>query len=123
VLSFEGFYHGWLVSDQLLTAFGYWPESWDREIGQSIAFCFVGMLFNNVVGLPISIYSTFVLEEKHGFNKQTVGFFVKDFIKKIVVTFILLSPFVGLIVKIVQVMLDKEYSLDWIIFNLANIEI
>ena len=29
-------------------------------------------------GLPFSIYSTFVIEEKHGFNKQTGGFYVKD---------------------------------------------
>jgi STE24 endopeptidase len=43
------------------------------------------------------------LEERHGFNKQTVGFFIKDFIKKILVTFAIMTPFVGFIVKIVQV--------------------
>ena len=33
---------------------------------------------STVIFMPFSVYSTFVLEEKHGFNKQTAGFFVKD---------------------------------------------
>ena len=52
--------------------------------------------------LPFSIYNTFVLEEKHGFNQQTLGFFVKDKLKKLIVTEIVLVPFVGAITKIVQ---------------------
>jgi len=43
------------------------------------------LLIVNVIGifkdLPFSIYSTFVLEEKHGFNKQTASFFIKDQLK------------------------------------------
>lgn len=87
----------------MLKAFHYWPATWDQEIGQSICFSIIAMGFNNVIGLPLSIYSTFVLEEKHGFNKQTVAFFVKDYIKKILVSIALMSPITGLIVKIVQV--------------------
>ena len=87
----------------MLNNFGYWPETWDKEIGRSIAFFILAMVFNNIVGLPLSIYSTFVVEERHGFNKQTVGFFAKDFVKKFLVTITLMSPFIGLIVKIVQV--------------------
>ena len=38
-----------------------------------------------MTGLPFTLYSTFVIEEKHGFNKQTLPFFLKDQIKKFVV--------------------------------------
>lgn len=31
-----------------------------------------------VIGLPFSLYSTFVVEERHGFNKQTLGLFFAD---------------------------------------------
>lgn len=31
-----------------------------------------------VIGLPFSLYSTFVVEAKHGFNKQTLGLFFAD---------------------------------------------
>jgi len=87
----------------MLDAFQYWPASWDREIGQSIAFSILGMVFNNIVGLPLSIYNTFVIEERHGFNKQTFRFFVKDFIKKNLVSLVIMTPIIGLVVKIVQV--------------------
>ena len=31
-----------------------------------------------VLALPFSLYTTFVVEQRHGFNKQTIGLFVKD---------------------------------------------
>jgi STE24 endopeptidase len=37
-------------------------------------FVFLLNVFNTVTNFPFSIYSTFVLEEKHGFNKQVSGF-------------------------------------------------
>jgi len=33
-------------------------------------------IFNTLVSLPFSIYRTFVLEEKHGFNKEVNKIFV-----------------------------------------------
>ena len=38
---------------------------------------------NMVTGLPWSLYSTFVIEERHGFNKQTLGLFISDMIKSV----------------------------------------
>ncbi len=56
------------------------------ELARSCWFVFIFNVFNTLVGLPFSIYSTFVIEERHGFNKQTCGFYVKDQIKKFLVT-------------------------------------
>lgn len=112
LLHYEGLYKGWVLTGPMLTGFGYWPSTWDVEIGRSIAFSILAMGFNNIVGLPLSLYSTFVLEEKHGFNKQTFGFFVKDFIKKIIVSIIITSPIVGLLVKIVQA--GGQYFFVWL---------
>ncbi len=36
-----------------------------------------------VMGVPWSLYSTFVIEERHGFNKQTLGLFFSDMIKSV----------------------------------------
>ena len=44
----------------------------------SMVFVFYYNIFSLVIGIPFSVYSTFVLEERHGFNKQTVPFYVKD---------------------------------------------
>ena len=36
------------------------------------------LIVEQVISIPISIYSTFVIEEKHGFNKTTTKTFVTD---------------------------------------------
>ena len=73
----------------------------EAEIYRSMAFVFVFNVFNTIVGLPFSVYYTFVLEQKHGFNNQTVGFYVKDKIKKFVVGQAIMLPLVAVVVKIV----------------------
>lgn len=40
------------------------------QILQSITFILIFMLYSTITSLPWSLYETFVLEEKHGFNKQ-----------------------------------------------------
>ncbi len=44
---------------------------------------FTGILvfFKSILNLPFSIYATFVIEEKFGFNKTTAATFIKDIIK------------------------------------------
>lgn len=44
----------------------------------SIVFLAVNSLVDTVIDLPWDMYDTFVIEEKHGFNKQTLGFYAKD---------------------------------------------
>ena len=40
------------------------------QILQSLLFLVGGMVFSTITSMPFTVYSTFVLEEKHGFNKQ-----------------------------------------------------
>ena len=39
------------------------------------------LIVEQVISIPISIYSTFVIEERHGFNKTTTKTFVTDIFK------------------------------------------
>ena len=71
------------VSGKLLVDFGYQPSD---EIYRSIVFTFLSNVFSTIIGLPCSIYSTFVLAEKHGFNQQTAVFYIKDQIKKFLIS-------------------------------------
>lgn len=74
------------------------------------------LLIVNVIGifkdLPFSVYSTFVLEEKHGFNKQTASFFIKDQLKAFAVGQAISIPIVACIVWIVQI--GGEYFFIWL---------
>ena len=44
---------------------------------------FFGVLFiiNDILNMPFSIYGTFVIEEKYGFNKTTINTFISDKLK------------------------------------------
>lgn len=62
----------------------------DHSIWQSLLFFGIIGLASTLISLPLSIYDTFVIEEKFGFNKTTAGVFVLDLIKSL-----LLGAFIG----------------------------
>jgi len=88
-----GFYAwSWGASGRLLSCFGYGPE---YEILQAIGFVFILFFVSSIPSLPLSVYSTFVLEERHGFNKTTPSLFVIDLVKGWGLAFVLGSPFLA----------------------------
>jgi len=82
----------WSTAGTLITNFGYGPE---YEILQSVAFVAVLVTVSFIPSLPVSIYQTFVLEEKHGFNKTTPALFVADLLKTALLSAVLGSPFLA----------------------------
>lgn len=72
------------------------------EIPVSIGCMLVMNVFNYFVNLPFSLYSTFVVEQKHGFNKMTLGFYIKDQIKKFIVTQVIMMPILAGLIIIVH---------------------
>ncbi|XP_006631345.1 CAAX prenyl protease 1 homolog [Lepisosteus oculatus] len=105
----------WKVSGGLIERAGLGPE---HEISQSLMFLLLATLFSAFTGLPWSIYSTFVIEEKHGFNQQTLGFFLKDAVKKFVVTQCILLPVTSLLLYIIKIGGDYFFIYAWL-FTLA----
>lgn len=52
-----------------------------NEILLALAFFGVIMIVSDILGIPFQWYSTFVIEEKYGFNKTTVKTFILDKLK------------------------------------------
>jgi len=65
-------------------------------------FFFAFNLLTTVLSLPLSYYNTFVLEEKFGFNKQTVKLWVTDMLKGQALGIALGGPIMAAILKIIQ---------------------
>uniref|UniRef100_A0A8C3IR50 CAAX prenyl protease n=1 Tax=Chrysemys picta bellii TaxID=8478 RepID=A0A8C3IR50_CHRPI len=101
----------WNVSGQISGRAGFEPE---YEIAQSLVFLLLATLFSAVTGLPWSLYNTFVIEEKHGFNQQTLGFFFKDAIKKFIVTQCILLPVTSLLLYIIKIGGDYFFIYAWL---------
>lgn len=83
-----------------------------NEIIVSCIFICVISVVGIVKDMPFKVYSTFVVEEKHGFNKQTVGFFVKDQIKFFILNIALSVPISSMVIYIVQI--GGTYFFVWI---------
>ncbi|KAG8735911.1 hypothetical protein FRC10_010011 [Ceratobasidium sp. 414] len=98
MIVFGAFPWAWSTAGDVLTKFGYGPE---YEITQSIVFGTILFLLTSIPNIPVSLYSTFVLEEKHGFNKTTPGLFVADTLKGWAVGFAIGAPFMAGFLKIV----------------------
>ncbi|KAK9503235.1 hypothetical protein O3M35_011851 [Rhynocoris fuscipes] len=103
-------YHVWVMSKNILAM----ANIHDGEIKISAIFIVVMFTFNVFISLPLSIYETFVLEEKHGFNKQTVAFFIKDRIKSFIVSICLMVPLVCVLIYIVKAGGDYFFVYMWL---------
>lgn len=66
-------------------------------IGTGLLFGGILLILSQLMNIPSSIYSTFVLEEKYGFNKTTPKTFILDIIKSLAVAVIIGAPIFALI--------------------------
>ncbi|KAG8185666.1 hypothetical protein JTE90_008936 [Oedothorax gibbosus] len=111
VLVFGGIPFLWFQSGKITNRFGYGKE---HEISQAVVFALVGSIISTLLGLPWSLYATFVIEERHGFNKQTLGFYFKDKLKKFIVTQAIALPILACVIYIVKIGGDYFFVYLWV---------
>ena len=65
-----------------------------------ISLIFFGIigLVSDVINIPFSIYDTFVIEKKYGFNTMTIRTFITDHVKSWFIAILIGAPVLGLIV-------------------------
>lgn len=121
------------VQGVALVVLGYLPYAWDiatsiagrfgvmssdysvlfQEIVITWLFIVLLTVFDTVVTLPFSLYGTFVVEEKHGFNKSTLALFIQDKAMALGLTFVLGLPVLSLIVWIIRIGGPHFYYYVW----------
>ncbi|MDO8706274.1 MAG: M48 family metallopeptidase [Sulfuricaulis sp.] len=74
----------WL--DQLCRGLGW------GELSTGTVFIVGGFVFMGLLGLPMSVYQTFVIENRFGFNKTSPRLFLADMIKKVLLLGLLGAP-------------------------------
>jgi STE24 endopeptidase len=77
---------GFNYLDHMVRSF-YWNKIW-------IGLFYIGILIvlKSIFSLPFSIYHTFVIEERFGFNRTTVKTFILDIIKMFLLSIIIGAP-------------------------------
>jgi len=86
-----------------------------NELLVTVVFSGVLILGVMIANLPVSYYSTFVIEEKFGFNKTTKKLFVADSIKQMLLSIELGLPVIYLIAWIYQSLESKFWLVGWLL--------
>ena len=78
---------------------------------------FFGILFfiNDFINIPFSLYSTFIIEEKFGFNKTTYKTYILDKLKAYGLTIILGSAIISPILYFFETYSDSGWIIAWIL--------
>lgn len=90
------------------------------EIGTALIFFSLFALINLVIGLPQSIYTTFVIEEKFGFNRTTPKTFIVDMLKGLLVGAIIGLPLLALIIWIMT-SFTSWWALAWAVLTVFQL--
>ena len=77
-------------------------DRFNNELLITVTFIGVLIIVSMIGSLPVSYYSTFVIEEKFGFNKTTKKLFVADAVKGLLISLVVGLPLLYLIALIYQ---------------------
>jgi STE24 endopeptidase len=91
-------------------AFEYWPTVVSSPLIAGVAATATIFLIMTLVELPTSLYQTFVIEEKFGFNKSTIKQFIKDQLLQLALGAAIGLPILALILWV----MDNVGSLWWL---------
>jgi STE24 endopeptidase len=109
VLLFFWFSGGFNWLDQMVRSWN-WPFVWT-----GLAYAGILLAARSILQLPFSIYGTFVIEERFGFNKTTVKTFILDLIKGLALSVILGVPVFAAVLSFFKYAGPSAWFYCWIV--------
>lgn len=103
-----------------------WVDNFARSITDNpilVAIIFFGiiMIGNSILNVPLSYYSTFVIEEKFGFNKTTKKLFFLDLIKSWFLTAIIGGTLLALVIWFYNWAGTNFWIYAWVAISIISI--
>ncbi|UFS72779.1 M48 family metallopeptidase [Geomonas sp. RF6] len=101
----------------LLPLYDRWIASLSPSfVVQGILFMLVLTLAQTVLEIPFSLYGTFQIERRYGFNTMTPRLWIADFIKSLLISALLLAIMVGGALLLVQHWPNLWWLVVWLFF-------
>jgi STE24 endopeptidase len=112
LLTFLAIYFGWFGA----------LDGWLRNFSPFepvTTLMFFGVLFvlSDLIGIPFSLYRTFVIEEKYGFNKMTVKTFIIDKIKGYLLTLIIGGVLLSVLIYLIMIWGSGFWVYFWVVIS------
>ncbi|MFC1910587.1 M48 family metallopeptidase [Chloroflexota bacterium] len=103
----------WL--DQLIRAWGFIP------LVNGLIYIGILLLVNSLLELPSSIYHTFVIEERFGFNRTTVSTFIVDHVKGMGLMVVIGAPLLAGVLAQFQYAGSFAWIYCWVLITLFSV--
>ena len=110
----------------ILSGFYNTIDLYARSFGLNEIFtglCFFGLLtiVSDILALPFSLYRTFVIEERYGFNKTTKATFFVDKLKQYLLMIVIGGPVLGAILYFFESAGDLGWLYVWLFITSFSI--
>lgn len=125
---------GWLVSGTdlfLLLLFWFaggfnWLDQWARSFDLGVIWTglmFIGVLMvaKTILFMPFTIYSTFVIEERFGFNKTTIQTFITDRLKGALLSIVIGAPLLAAVIAFFEYGGQWAWAYAWLAVTLFSL--
>ncbi len=101
-------------------------DSWIGSVTNSLITC--GILFFLVIYLaqsfleiPVSLYHTFRIENRNGFNTMTIRLWITDFLKSAAISIILIALLTGGAFLLIRLSPDRWWLWVWLFFAVVTL--
>ncbi len=97
-------------------------RSWEwPPVLTGLAYIGLLLLFRETLRLPFQIWSTFVIEQRFGFNRTTPGIFALDRLKGILLAILLGGPFLGGILAFFMYQGEWAWLYIWLAVSVVSV--
>jgi len=88
----------------------------EHETVISLVFLNSYTIFQTIIGQPWDLYYKFVIEERHGFNKMTLGLYALDWVKSTLLGVVISAPILSAVIWVVRSTGERFYIYMWLTF-------
>ena len=107
----------WTIGGGMNWLDSIWQGLTDNVLYLGIGFIISLMIIGSLIDLPFSIYRTFVLEQRFGFNKTDSKTFVVDLFKEISLTLVIGLPLIYAVLYLMGEMGEYWWLYVWLVLT------
>ena len=112
---------GWTLGGGLEWLDNSWRAAELQPVITGTAVIFSAMVIMTLLDLPFSLYHTFVVEERFGFNRSTPAVFVTDLLKNTLLLVIIGGPLIALALWIMEASGGLWWLYIWVVWTLFTL--
>ena len=90
-------------------------------IGGGLVFFAIFAAFSNLLDIPFELYSTFVIEDRYGFNTKTLKLWIIDWVKGMALSFILGGIVIFLLLTLVFYIKNAWWFFAWLVISMFEL--